>query len=66
MYLYVNCKLMEFDMAMIFQVVESSSALILQLKSEDLKAAWQYYLALATYKSSVSSRMLRIVFVGVP
>ncbi|XP_024384462.1 uncharacterized protein [Physcomitrium patens] len=34
------------------KVVESSSALILQLKSEELKAAWQYYMALATYKAS--------------
>ncbi|KAG0559465.1 hypothetical protein KC19_10G107200 [Ceratodon purpureus] len=33
------------------KVVESSSALILQLKNEELKAAWQYYLALATYKA---------------
>ncbi|KAG0568137.1 hypothetical protein KC19_7G189300 [Ceratodon purpureus] len=33
------------------KVVESSSALILQLKTEDLKAAWQYYMALATYKA---------------
>lgn len=50
-------------MGMVSQVVESSSALILQVKSEDLKAAWQYYLALATYKASVSSENLHVSFV---
>lgn len=42
---------------MVSQVVESSSALLLQVRSEELKAAWQYYLALATYKPSVSSKI---------
>lgn len=48
---------------MVSQVVESSSALILQVKSEELKAAWQYYLALATYKASVSSKNLHVLFI---
>jgi len=50
-------------MLIVSQVVESSSALILQVKSEDLKAAWQYYLALSTYKASVSSKNHYVSFI---
>lgn len=49
-----ECRRIVFLVIMVSQVVESSSALILLLKTEDLKSAWQYYLALATYKAPVS------------
>lgn len=50
-------------MVVVIQVVESSSALILQVKSEDLKGAWQYHLALATCKASISSKNYHISFI---
>lgn len=36
------------------QVVESSGSLVMQLKNEEVKTAWMYYIALAAYKASVS------------
>jgi hypothetical protein len=46
-----------FDMFLSFgylQVVESSGSLVMQLKNEEVKTAWMYYIALAAYKASVS------------
>jgi hypothetical protein len=36
------------------KVIESSGSLVMQLKNEEVKTAWMYYIALAAYKASVS------------
>lgn len=59
----IKSRLIEFRLVAVCQVVESSSALILQLKTEDLKAAWQYYMALATYKAPVCPKNVHIEFI---